>query len=94
MKATCSKVADTRWLSWGRVSKWLLKKYILMSDFLELKQPACAPPCEWWINFSVVKVVIIEIVKPSLTPCHADVSKDTFLTVKYDLSINNSLVLL
>ena len=60
MKATCPKDTNTRWLSLGRVSKWLLKKYIPVSDHLELKQPTCAPPCEWLIYFSDVKVVMVD----------------------------------
>ena len=57
-KSTCPKVADTRWLSLGRVSKWLLQKYVPICDYLELKQPQCVPPCQWWIFLSVVNVVM------------------------------------
>ena len=60
MKLTCPKVADTRWLSLGRVSRWLLKKYIPISDYLEEKKPACAPPSQWWIFLSVVNVVMVD----------------------------------
>ncbi len=35
VKYTCPKVADTRWLSLGRVSKWLLTNYIPVTDYLE-----------------------------------------------------------
>ena len=60
MNATYPKVADTRWLSLGRVSKSLLQKHIPVSDYLKLKKPACAPPCEWWIHLSIVKVVMVD----------------------------------
>ena len=60
MKSTCPKVADTRWLSLGQVSKWLLDKYIPLSDYLELKNPACTPPPQWWVYLSVVTVVMVD----------------------------------
>ena len=32
--------------------------YVLICDYLELKQPRCITQCQWWIFLSVVNVVM------------------------------------
>ena len=42
-KANCPKVADTQWLSLGRVCKWFYKQKNVIQDYLNKKDPACKP---------------------------------------------------
>jgi hypothetical protein len=48
-KSTCPTVASTRWLSLGRVTKWLSKHREVVLRHLDEKAPACAPPPSLWV---------------------------------------------
>jgi hypothetical protein len=49
IKSICPTVASTRWLSLGRVTKWLSKYRDAVIRHLDEKAPACAPPPSWWV---------------------------------------------
>jgi len=54
MKSTCPTFVTTRWLSMGKLLKWLIDKRVrLMRHFTE-KKPACTPSIEWWIVVAVI----------------------------------------
>ena len=61
MKSKCPKVANTRWLSLGNVTQWLLKNRIRLQDYLQQKQPGCMPPKIWWIYLAVAQAASCEI---------------------------------
>jgi hypothetical protein len=53
MKSTCPTFVTTRWLSMGKLLKWLIDKRVrLMRHFTE-KKPACTPSIDWWIVVAV-----------------------------------------
>ncbi|KAI9911291.1 hypothetical protein PsorP6_009055 [Peronosclerospora sorghi] len=49
MKTTCPKFVSSRWFSMKRVTEWLIKHRVRVSEYLEGKKPACNPPVGWWI---------------------------------------------
>ena len=54
MKSTCPTFVTTRWLSMGKLLKWLIDKRVrLMRHFTE-KKPACTPSIDWWIVVAVI----------------------------------------
>ena len=48
MKTVCPRYADTRWLSIGKVPKWLVENRIRVCLYLEEKNPPCKPDSVWW----------------------------------------------
>jgi hypothetical protein len=61
MKTKCPKVADTRWLSLGKVCKWLCSNKTVINEYLDEKQPTCKPPMHWWAYVAIVKMIIEEV---------------------------------
>ncbi len=53
MNSKCQMVADTRWLSLGKVCKWLA--------YFESKQPSCKPTGIWWIYLAVCDAVMNDV---------------------------------
>ena len=43
MKAKCPKVANTCWLSLGKVCKWFCKHRVQILEYLDEKNPSCKP---------------------------------------------------
>lgn len=61
MNSKCPKVADTRWLSLGKVCKWLLENRVRVLEYFDSKKPSCAPTGIWWIYLAVCDVVIKDV---------------------------------
>ena len=57
MRSTCPKVADTRWLSMGAVTKWFKLHRVDIQQYLSQKLPACTPSNTWWIFMLVIEAV-------------------------------------
>jgi hypothetical protein len=69
MKSTCPTFVTTRWMSMGKLLKWLIDKRVrLMRHFTE-KKPACTPSIEWWIVVAVIYPLVQRV-------------KATFIAVK------------
>ena len=68
MKSSCPTFVSTRWISMGKVLKWLKLKRIRLSEHFESKKPACTPPLEWWIVILVIQPLVerVEITFKSL----------------------------
>jgi hypothetical protein len=49
MRSTCPTVASKRWLSLGRVAKWLVKNREVVLGHLERKKPPCSLSLAWWV---------------------------------------------
>ena len=60
MRATCPKVANTRWLSMGKVSRWLCGNRVRVRQYLDEKQPACSPPLIWWMFLFALNAFVEE----------------------------------
>ena len=54
MKATCPKVALSRWLSMIKVMKWFKKHRIDIQAYLNEKLPPCRPSAAWWVLMMTV----------------------------------------
>lgn len=61
MKAKCPKVADTRWLSMGKVCRWFVLHRATLLEYYELKKPNCTPPGGWWISVAFIAKLMKEI---------------------------------
>ena len=61
MKTKCPKVADTRWLSLGKVCKWFCKHKSDIKEYLDEKNPVCKPPSQWWLYVAACETVIKEV---------------------------------
>jgi hypothetical protein len=61
MKSACPTYATTRWILMGKVLRWLKDKRMTLLPHFQEKQPACAPPNEWWILVSIVQPLIERI---------------------------------
>jgi hypothetical protein len=61
IKSICPTVASTRWLSLGRVTKWLSKYRDAVIRHLDEKAPACAPPPSWWVLLLAVEVFMAPV---------------------------------
>ena len=48
------KVADTHWESMSKVSAWFKKYCVPVLQYLQSKNPACAPSHVWWAEIMVV----------------------------------------
>ena len=57
----CPKVATTRWLSLGRVLKWLTLHRARVMAYLDEKNPVCKPPPAWWLTAIAVEGVTTEV---------------------------------
>ena len=58
MKSTCPTFAETRWISMGKLLKWLKDKRVRLFQHFEAKKPACTPPMYWWIVVYVVQELV------------------------------------
>ena len=61
MKTKCPKVADTRWLSLGKVCKWFCKHKVDIEEYLNEKNPVCKPSMHWWIYVAACETIIREV---------------------------------
>jgi hypothetical protein len=60
-KSTFPNVATTRWLSLGRVTKWLSTHRDAVIRHLDEKTPACAPPPSWWVLLLAVEAFMVPV---------------------------------
>jgi hypothetical protein len=51
MRSTCPTVASKRWLSLGRVCRWLANHRARLFEHFEEKNPSCKPLLSWWVVF-------------------------------------------
>ena len=63
MKTTCPKFVSTRWLSMKRVTEWLVRHRVRVSEYLQEKKPACKPPVGWWITLLCLDAVATVLAK-------------------------------
>lgn len=61
MKSTCPTYVTTRWISMGKVLKWLKDNRIRLLQHFATKKPACTPSKEWWIVVEVVQSLVERI---------------------------------
>ena len=54
MKTTCPTFVTTRWMSMGKLLKWLIDKRVRLIQHFNEKKPACTPSKEWWIVVGVI----------------------------------------
>ncbi|KAI2492556.1 hypothetical protein MHU86_22007 [Fragilaria crotonensis] len=54
MKSTCPMFVTTRWLSMGKLLKWLIDKRLRLLQHFNEKKPACTPSIDWWIVVAVI----------------------------------------
>jgi hypothetical protein len=54
MKSTCPTFVTTRWLSMGKLLKWLIDKRVRLMQHFNEKKPACTPSIDWWIVVAVI----------------------------------------
>lgn len=57
MKSQAKKLQDTRWQSMHRTSKWFKIHRIAVLEYVDQKQPSCAPSKAWWIVLMVVEKI-------------------------------------
>jgi hypothetical protein len=58
MRSTFPAVASTRWLSLGRVFRWIAKHRARLFEHFELKNPACKPPLSRWVVLHAVETFV------------------------------------
>jgi hypothetical protein len=61
MGGACPTVAATRWLSLGKVSRWLLRHRLRLLQYFEEFHTERAPPPSWWVHLAVCDTVMHEI---------------------------------
>ena len=63
IKSKCPKVADTRWLSLGKVCNWLCKYRIQIIGYFDSKnpKPPCTPTLEWWVIVATMAKIMSEV---------------------------------
>ena len=61
MGAKCPKVGGTRWLSLGKVSKWILHNRVRIMQYFDARKPACEPNGQWWIHLAVCDGIMNEV---------------------------------
>jgi hypothetical protein len=58
MRSTCPTVASTRWLSLGRVFRWLAKNRARLFEHFSKKRPSCEPPLSWRVILLAVEALM------------------------------------
>ena len=61
MKSTCPTFATTRWISMGKVLRWLKANRIRLLRHFHERKPACTPSLEWWIVVEVIHGLVDRI---------------------------------
>mgnify|MGYP003321281629 CR=1 FL=1 len=62
MKCACPTFVLTRWISMGKLLKWLKEKRIRLLQHFEEKT-ACSPSTEWWITIMIIQPLVKRIEK-------------------------------
>lgn len=63
MKTACPTFAETRWISMGKLLKWLKDKRGRLFQHFDDKRPACTPPMYWWIVVYVIQELVERVEK-------------------------------
>jgi hypothetical protein len=63
MKCTCPTYAVTRWISMGKVLKWLTDNRLRLLVHFAQKKPACEPSTEWWLVVISIQALVERIEK-------------------------------
>jgi hypothetical protein len=61
MRSTCSTVASTRWLSLGRVCRWLVNHRARLFEHFGEKNPPCEPPLSWRVVLLAVEAYMAPV---------------------------------
>jgi hypothetical protein len=63
MRSTCPTYATTRWISMGKVLKWLKDNRLRLLYHFAEKKRACEPPTEWWVVVIAIQAMVERIEK-------------------------------
>ncbi len=63
MKSTCATFVTTRWISMGKVLKWLKANRVRLLQHFSEKKPACTPSMEWWLVVIIIQGLVERIEK-------------------------------
>lgn len=61
IRSKCPKVATTRWLSLGKVLRWLTANRSKVYQYFEAKDPTCKPPLCWWIVVLTLADIVADV---------------------------------
>jgi hypothetical protein len=61
MRGKCPKIADTRWISTGRVTPWFTQNRVIVSEYIKEKSPTCKPTPSWWVIVMAVARTLKEV---------------------------------
>lgn len=67
MGTQAKKLQDTRWESMYHTSKWFKTNRIPIMEYVEEKEPSCAPSNSWWIVLMAVESISSFAVKAAKT---------------------------
>jgi hypothetical protein len=63
MKSMCPTFASTRWISKGKVLKWMKDNRLRLQQHFFQKNPTCTPPRDFWIIICVLQPLVDRIEK-------------------------------
>lgn len=67
MKSVCPTFVCTRWISMGKLLKWLKNKRIRLQEHFAEKKPSCTPTREWWLVVLIIQPLVERIEKTFLS---------------------------
>ena len=63
MKSTCPTFVPTRWISMGKLLRWLKNNRLRLQQHFVEKKPACTPTREWWLVVLIIQPLVDRIEK-------------------------------
>ena len=63
MNCACPTYATTRWISMGKVLKWLKANRVRLLVHFAEKRPRCTPSTEWWLVVVIIQALVDRIEK-------------------------------
>ena len=63
MKSACPTYTTTRWISMGKVLKWVKANRVRLLVHFSEKKPACTPLMEWWLVVIIIEALVERIEK-------------------------------
>lgn len=67
MKSVCPTFVCTRWISMGKLLKWLKNKRIRLQEHFAERKPSCTPAREWWLVVLIIQPLVELIEKTFLS---------------------------
>ncbi|KAG7370273.1 hypothetical protein IV203_028019 [Nitzschia inconspicua] len=67
MKSMCPTFVYTRWISMGKLLKWLKIKRIRLQEHFAKRKPSCTPAREWWLVVLIIQPLVELIEKTFLS---------------------------